>query len=265
MSARWREDLSARGLQQVNVARTTQGLVVANARLHPAAAGVDRGYGMEVLPVRSLTTPVDDVTADLADTVPPGATVRVDVRGRIGSGDNVAQRDRSQPNAAHPRPGRTTGLPAIGPTPPGRGADLPGVRDQGGPGGRHDRKRPRDPDKRPLRRSAIWHRAVTPGQRPVLRPGMRAGSVRDGAGMGHRTVEHRDDYWDPSGQRQEFQDLSQGTPEAQAAYQDGYNAGADEFGRQVTNPSGIDLADGTFYDVGLNDNGHVTVTYLWTG
>ena len=28
--------------------------------------------------------------------------------------------------------------------------------------------------------------------------------------------------------------------------------------------SGIDLADGTFYNIGLNDNGWVTVTYLWT-
>jgi hypothetical protein len=62
-----------------------------------------------------------------------------------------------------------------------------------------------------------------------------------------------------------FKSLPQGLPEAQAAYEDGYNDGLDGFGRRVLNPAGIDLADGTFYNVGLNDNGWVTVTYLWTG
>jgi hypothetical protein len=72
----------------------------------------------------------------------------------------------------------------------------------------------------------------------------------------------QDDYWDAS--RAEFTDLAQGTPEAQAAYDDGHNGGYDDLGGQVSNPAGIDLADGTFYDVGLNDNGYVTVTCLWT-
>jgi hypothetical protein len=71
-----------------------------------------------------------------------------------------------------------------------------------------------------------------------------------------------DDYWD--GNRDEFTDLPQGTPEAEAAYDNGYNNGIDDEGGTVLNPAGIDLADGTFYDVGLNDNGYVTVTYLWT-
>jgi hypothetical protein len=73
-----------------------------------------------------------------------------------------------------------------------------------------------------------------------------------------------DDHWNPSSVREQWKDLPQGLPEAQAAYEDGYNGGRDEFGRQVANPAGIDLADGTFYNVGLNDNGWVTVTYLWT-
>ncbi|MER7176857.1 SH3 domain-containing protein [Streptomyces mesophilus] len=75
----------------------------------------------------------------------------------------------------------------------------------------------------------------------------------------------KDDYWNPSGEREMWRDLPQGTPEAQAAYQSGYNGGLDEFGRRVANPAGIDLADGTFYNVGLNDNGWVDVTFLWTG
>jgi hypothetical protein len=74
-----------------------------------------------------------------------------------------------------------------------------------------------------------------------------------------------DDYWTPSATRQNWKDLPQGIPEAQAAYQNGYNGGRDQYGRQVTNPAGIDLADGTFWDgLGLTDNAWVTVTYLWT-
>ncbi len=76
----------------------------------------------------------------------------------------------------------------------------------------------------------------------------------------------RDDYWNPPDVRQEWKDLPQGTPEAQAAYRDGYNGGKDQFGRTVKNPAGIDLADGTFWDdLGLKDNSWVTVEYLWTG
>jgi hypothetical protein len=76
----------------------------------------------------------------------------------------------------------------------------------------------------------------------------------------------RDDYWNPASVRQEWKDLPQGRPEAQAAYQNGYNGGKDQFGRTVANPAGIDLADGTFWDgLGLTDNAWVTVTYQWTG
>ncbi|MFC0431025.1 hypothetical protein [Kutzneria buriramensis] len=71
-----------------------------------------------------------------------------------------------------------------------------------------------------------------------------------------------DDYWDTS--RAEFTDLPQGIPEAQAAYLNGYNGGLDDDGGAPSNPAGIDLADGTFANIGLTDNGWVTVTYLWT-
>ncbi|OLF09976.1 hypothetical protein [Actinophytocola xanthii] len=76
----------------------------------------------------------------------------------------------------------------------------------------------------------------------------------------------RDDYWNPASVRQEWKDLPQGRPEAQAAYENGYNGGKDQFGRTVANPAGIDLADGTFWDgLGLTNNAWVTVTYQWTG
>jgi hypothetical protein len=73
-----------------------------------------------------------------------------------------------------------------------------------------------------------------------------------------------DDYWHPSSQREAWRDLPQGTPEAQSAYQHGYNGGKDGSGRHVSNPAGIDLADGTFAAIGMTDNGFVEVTYLWT-
>ncbi|MEU8222561.1 hypothetical protein [Kribbella sp. NPDC048915] len=76
----------------------------------------------------------------------------------------------------------------------------------------------------------------------------------------------KDDYWNPSATREMWKDLPQGKPESQAAYQDGYNGGKDQFGRTVANPAGIDLADGTFWDaLKLTDNSWVDVTYLWTG
>lgn len=75
-----------------------------------------------------------------------------------------------------------------------------------------------------------------------------------------------DDYWSPGALREQWADLPQGTPQAQAAFRTGYNGGIDQYGRQVVNPAGIDLADGTFTNaLQLTTNAIVTVTYLWTG
>ncbi|TDC80386.1 hypothetical protein E1193_17525, partial [Micromonospora sp. KC606] len=75
----------------------------------------------------------------------------------------------------------------------------------------------------------------------------------------------RDDYWNPSAVRENWKDLPRGLPEAQAAYQNGYHGGRDQFGRVVLNPAGIDLADGTFWDgLRLTVNAWVDATYLWT-
>jgi hypothetical protein len=74
----------------------------------------------------------------------------------------------------------------------------------------------------------------------------------------------KDDYWNAPAQREQFKDLPQGRPQAQAAYENKHNGGRDGFGRQVKNPAGIDLADGTFYGLGLRENAFVTVDYLWT-
>ncbi|WBB72200.1 hypothetical protein O7602_21095 [Micromonospora sp. WMMD1128] len=75
----------------------------------------------------------------------------------------------------------------------------------------------------------------------------------------------RDDWWNPSDVRENWRNLPQGLPEAQAAYQNGYNGGRDQFGRTVRNPAGLDLADGTFWDgLRLTDNAWINVTLLWT-
>lgn len=68
-----------------------------------------------------------------------------------------------------------------------------------------------------------------------------------------------DTYW--ASQRTYFSDLARGMPEAQAAYSSGYNGGKDQKGRTVLNRSGIDLADGTFYDLGSPST--VQVTFNW--
>ncbi|MCL5257113.1 MAG: hypothetical protein M1319_04875 [Chloroflexi bacterium] len=73
-----------------------------------------------------------------------------------------------------------------------------------------------------------------------------------------------DNYWDM--ERQVFQDLPLGLPEAQTAFFDGYNDGKDERGRTVMSPAAIDIADGTFIqDLGMVQSDWVDVTFLWTG
>lgn len=87
-----------------------------------------------------------------------------------------------------------------------------------------------------------------------------------------------DNYWDPESQRTIYQYLNQGGkpgldqyhPEVQAAYYDNYNLGYSEpmgsnypNGRTPNNPNGIDLADGTFNDLGLSSNDWIRVTFNW--
>ncbi len=78
-----------------------------------------------------------------------------------------------------------------------------------------------------------------------------------------------DNYWSGVGDpqpRRLFPDLEPGMPEAQAAFFDDYNDGEDQFGRTVTAPYGIDLADQVSIDIGLNPgvNDWIEVTFLWT-
>lgn len=72
-----------------------------------------------------------------------------------------------------------------------------------------------------------------------------------------------DDHWNED--RESWEDLERGLPQAQAAYTEGHNGGFDGFGRRVANPAGIDLADGAFdHGLQMHTNGWVQVDYLWT-
>lgn len=78
-----------------------------------------------------------------------------------------------------------------------------------------------------------------------------------------------DNYWSAWGDpqpRRMFADLGLGIPEAQAAFFNNYNGGADQFGRKVTAPFGIDLARQVSMDIGLEPgfNDWITVSYMWT-
>jgi len=75
---------------------------------------------------------------------------------------------------------------------------------------------------------------------------------------------NRDDaWWEPAATRGQFGDLPRFVPEVWAAYENGYNGGRDAIGRFVTFPAMIDLADGVYADLGLQQADWVDVTLTW--
>lgn len=62
-----------------------------------------------------------------------------------------------------------------------------------------------------------------------------------------------------------WKDLPRGLPEAQAAFQDNYNRGKDEYGREVLNPAGIDITPLVAREAGLDryENAWVYVYVPW--
>jgi putative cell wall-binding protein len=86
-----------------------------------------------------------------------------------------------------------------------------------------------------------------------------------------------DNYWnsryDPTRPRHEFTDLPQGTPEAAAAYFDGYHGGKDDglasngVPRKVLNPAGLDVLPPTVTQLGQDPSKGmrewVTAWFLW--
>ncbi|MEO3847322.1 hypothetical protein ABGB09_06635 [Streptomyces sp. B8F3] len=292
--ATWRADLSDVGADDVNVRYVQGDLRLRSQTAAPASLHSVPGEGSQVLAPERLERPVNRVRAELDARVPAGADIAVDVRGRapdggwtqwLPAGGGAADAARL-PFAVTEVQARLT-LRAGG-----TGGAAPAVRAL---------RLRADTDAAPRPRAAaapLTYRlfatreglvggttanghVIRPDDHFVALPSRRGLSPKGSAEYSVQVCgparcetapvwdvgpwNTRDDYWSPPSVRESWRDLPQGMPEAQAAYQNGYNGGRDEFGRRVANPAGIDLADGTFYNVGLNDNGWVDVTFLWTG
>ncbi|MEV3930472.1 hypothetical protein [Streptomyces sp. NPDC049944] len=287
----WRADLATPAADVTNVSRTEGGLRLRDPRPGPASSRSPQGQGTVLLPERVLGRAVDRITPDLEATVPTGAQVAVDVRGRDGLGRWTEWREaRDDSPALLPRAvTRVQTRLTLVTAPNGSAPTVSGLR----LGAELDDTPVRAEAAEAVTASVYATReglvggttanghVIVPNDHFVALPSRRGLSPK---GSGEYSVRvcgparcetapvwdvgpwnTRDDYWNPSSVRESFKDLPQGTPEAQAAYQQGYNGGLDGSGRRVLNPAGIDLADGTFYNIGLNNNGWVTVTYLWTG
>ncbi|QKW09890.1 hypothetical protein HUT18_29250 [Streptomyces sp. NA04227] len=291
-SSSWSVDLRGIDDDDVNVRYADGALKLRSTELRTASAQSPAGYGSQLLPARRLDKPVDRVTAALDASVPKGASVVVDVRGRTADGVWTEWRRADRGEAALAK--AVTSVQARLTLQDPRGT----VRVEGLRLTAHEGAGERAAARGAVGANALSYRVfatreglvggttanghvIQPNDHFVALPSRRALSPN---GSGQYSVQvcgparcevapvwdvgpwnTHDDYWNPSAVRETFKDLPQGKPEAQAAYENGYNGGLDEFGRRVANPAGIDLADGTFYNVGLNDNGWVTVTYLWTG
>ncbi|MFI7357189.1 SH3 domain-containing protein [Streptomyces avidinii] len=290
---RWRVRLDAAAAEQSNVIRTGVGLTLARGgpagprRTAPPAGG--RGtYTAPEIPAGRWVSAVR-VEAD-ADT-PTGTAALVEVRGRDAAGSWTQWREAGADGRTRlPRPvsslqtrvslqgGADGGAPTVSgvtltswnthaevaetgaAATAGATYRLFATREGlvGGTTANGHVIKPRD------------HFVALPSRRMLASDGGREYTVRVCNGTRCETApvwdvgpwNTKDDYWSPPSVRQMWNDLPQGRPEAQAASQNGYNGGRDEFGRQVANPAGIDLADGTFWDgLGMTGNGWVDVTF----
>ncbi|MEU8215236.1 hypothetical protein AB0C47_05645 [Micromonospora taraxaci] len=289
---RWDADLSVVDRDDVNVRRTAAGLRLRETRAtghrarspHSAVA-----EGMLLTTTRTLARPATRVRAEISASVPAGGTVEAQVRGWRALGwtewqaatagavfDRPVTRVQTRVVLTAPDGGATATVrgvrltadatAAVSAATPGRTyrvyATRIGLVGEVTANGRT--VQPRDhfvalPSRRglsPLNTGDYTVRVCTTnGARCEYAPVWDVGPWNT-----------RDDYWNPSSVRENWKNLPQGRPEAQAAYQSGYNGGRDQFGRTVLNPAGIDLADGTFWDgLQLTTNAWVDVAYLWTG
>jgi hypothetical protein len=286
-----RIDLSKPAAGSTNV--TTADSVRLGSEANRAAESVRTGFA--VYPLDDLAEPANTFTATVSSTVPDGAELAVDVRGRTGDGWSEWVEIRPDAPAVLPGAARDVEVRAMLFAPAGVAspelAELtvtPSVRDAAPSGSVHATDAGLTYDVFATREGLVGgttanghvitsrdHFVALPSRRGLSANNSGDYSVRVCAANGRcewapvwdvGPWNTKDDYWNPADVRESWQDLPQGRPEAQAAHDDGYNGGKDEFGRTVGNPAGIDLADGTFWDgLGLTDNSTVTVTYEWTG
>ncbi|MBB5954753.1 hypothetical protein FHS29_001323 [Saccharothrix tamanrassetensis] len=292
----WRPDLSIVDQDDSGVISTGQGEgrghTVSLARTAPSAASTRNALrtGFLTLAPHRLDTPADTIAATATTSIPNGTEVAVDVRGALG--------DDRWTEWVEARPGVPAVLPAAVDTVQVRlaltstGPQTPEVGDL--------TLTPSTTRSSPAEAAELTYRVyatreglvggttanghvITDRDHFAALPSRRGLSANDDGTYTVRVCaangrcewapvwdvgpwNTKDDYWNPADTREMWQDLPQGKPQAQAAREDGYNGGKDQFGREVANPAGVDLADGTFWDgLGLTENAWVTVTYLWTG
>ncbi|MEU0368962.1 hypothetical protein ABZ070_01640 [Streptomyces sp. NPDC006283] len=289
----WDVDLGGDTADDSNVSHHPDGtLRIRDSDLEPASAGTGRAQASAVLAVRELDHGVNRVAADVEAELPTGTWVAVDVRGRTGSGPWTEWREAGS-GAPAELPRTVTSVQARLVLQGGPGGANPTVLGLRLTAYSEATATPDTAAAAPYtarvyatREGLVGHttangHVIRPDDHFVALPSRRGLSPKGSDEYSVRVCgparcetapvwdvgpwNTHDDHWNPPSVRETFKDLPRGRPEAQAAYEDGYNGGHDEFGREVRNPAGIDLADGTFYNVGLDDNGWVTVTYLWTG
>ncbi|MGK3209016.1 hypothetical protein [Amycolatopsis sp. MEPSY49] len=289
-STSWTANLSTVDSDDVNVTGAGGTLTLADAAWHRTARVFAGSEGSLITAEHALGTPANRVDAQLTADTPKGTSVEVDVRGRTGADDwtewtPAGTAFKTSVSSVQVRVGLHSDTDGVRPSVSGvslSAASTPQVNAlaataaltykvygtrEGLVGGTtanghvitsHD------------------HFVSFPSGKSVSPKGTGNYTARvcrtDGSRCEYAPVweigpwNERDDYWNPASVRSEFKDLPQGTPEAQAAYLQGYNNKKDDSGRTVQNPAGIDLADGVFWDgLGMSDNGYVNVTYLWTG
>lgn len=246
-----------------------------------------------------LDSPASVITADVDATAPAGTSVLVDVRGRLTDQGPDSWTEWVPAGSRLPAPAETVqarvtlvGEDGTGPavrevtlTPEARRSQsLQEAESEAAPAGVADSYKVFATREGLVGGTTANGHVITSRDHFVALPSRRGLSSKDSGSYSVRVCAEStgrcayapvwdvgpwnttDDYWNEGETRQSWSDLPKGRPQAQAAYQDSYNDGRDGFGRQVANPAGIDLGDGTFWDaLGLTDNAWTTVTYLWTG
>lgn len=275
-----------------NVRLDADGLRLGSSAAGPASLRSSQPEGMLLTEVHPLTEFSSQVTAELVAVRDAGSAVALDVRGTRGDG-SWTEWLPTGPTSPAMLGAAVTGVQARIVLRGGTGGASPLVRSvrlTAQPGVQLLAARPRKAPSYQVfatREGLVGHRTANghviherdhfvalPSRRGLSPLGSGDYTVKICASNGRcewapvwdvGPWNTTDDYWNPPEARQSWPDLPQGQPQAQAAYEDAYHDGVDQFNREVLNPAGIDLADGTFWDgLGLRDNSWVTVSYLWT-
>jgi hypothetical protein len=116
------------------------------------------------------------------------------------------------------------------------------------------------------REVALPHRNLKFGRQPRV----RIWRVSGGPAVGPRVKEvgpwnTYDNYWVREKDRTMYKRVPRCKPQAQVAYYQNFNKGEDEFGREVLNPAGVDLAPDVARSMGLkkHQNAWVWVRFPW--